>query len=154
MYRNGVLFMRTFDINDTERIVELVRKRKSDAYVMPLYIKIYNERIDIRDIDEIDNYTPSSLKIGFGAVTGLFNKTNFPIKLSNSFDFVSRFTHYDDKMNTDYQYFVFESSDPYSNIDHDIFEQMSYYYWIFRNYLEDRMKSIRAKRIKDAMENN
>ena len=146
--------MRTFNIEDRDRIVELIKRRKDNAYVMPLYIKLYNDRIDIRDIDEIDNFIPSAMKIGFGSVNGLFNKTNFPIKYSNNFEFVSRFTHYDDKMNTDYQYFVFESSDPYSNIDHDIFEQMSYYYWTIREYLENRMISIRAKRIKDAMEDS
>ena len=141
-----------FDINDNARIYELIRNRKEGAFVMPLYIKIYNSIYDIRDIDEIDNYVPSALKIGFGSIYGFFNKTQFPIKYIDSFDIVKQFTIFDDRINNDMNCYVFESSDPYSNINHDIFEQISYYYWLFRDYLDNRMKDIRAERIRKAME--
>lgn len=146
--------LREFNIDDNDRIYELINLRKKDAYVMPLYIKIYNSIYDIRDIDSIDNFNPSAMKLGYGSIYGLFNKTQFPIKYIDSFDIVKQFTVFDERINIDMKCYVFESSDPYSNINHPIFEQMSYYYWLFRDYLDNRMKEIRAKRIKELMENN
>lgn len=147
--------MKKFFIDDEQRIAELIRRRKSDAYVMPLYVKIYNDLIDITELDSIDNYSPSAMKVGFGSRYGLFDdKPQFPIDHIYEFDIVRKFTLFDGRINNDVQYYVFESSDPYGNINHPIFEQMSYYYWEIRDYLEDRMKIIRAKRIKEAMDLN
>ena len=42
-----------FNIDDQDRIAELIDNRKSDAFIMPLYIKVYNDIYDIRDIDKI-----------------------------------------------------------------------------------------------------
>ena len=145
------MFIREFDMSDDDRIVELIKKRKDGAFVMPLYIRIYNNRYDIRDIDLIDNFIPSAMRIGFGGMYGVLNKTQFPIKYINQFDIVRKFNHFDEVLNNDVQYFVFESSDPYWNIDHDIFEQIDYYYWMIREYLEERMKEIRRKRIEESM---
>lgn len=144
--------MRMFDIDDNDRIMELINKRKDGAYVMPLYIKLYNNRIDIRDIDEIDNFIPSAFKIGFGAKYGVMNKAQFPINYIMNFDIIKKFNHFDEKINNDVQCFVFESSEPYSNINHDIFEQMNYYYWIIRDYLENRMKKINEVKRKKLLE--
>ena len=146
--------LRVFDMDDNDRIVELIGKRKREAYVIPLYIRIYNNRYDLRDIDEIDNFIPSAMRIGFGAMYGVLNKTQFPIKYIDQFDIVKKFNQFDERFNVDYQYFVFESSDPYWNINHDIFEQVDYYYWMIRNYLEERMKIIRKKRIEESMKEN
>ena len=146
--------IREFDIDDNKRIVELIGNRKEGAYVIPLYIRIYNKRIDLRDIDEIDNFIPSAMRIGFGGLYGVLNKTQFPIKYIDQFDIVRKFTNFDEKINVDYQYFVFESSDPYWNIDHEIFDQVDYYYWMIRMYLEERMKMIRKKRIEETLKEN
>ena len=149
--------MRKFDIDDNARIMELIHKRKDGAYVMPLYIKMYSDLIDIRDIDEIDNFIPSAMRIGFGSMYGVLNKTQFPIKYIDQFDIVKKFTMFDDKLNNDVQCFVFESSDPWWNIDHCIFEQIDYYYWMIRGYLEERMKIIRKQKsemLRDMIKND
>lgn len=141
------------EYNNSEQIIaRLIKNRKDDAYVMPLYIKIYNDIIDIRNIDSIENFTPSSLKVGFGAVCGCFVNNQFPIKYIDNFDIVRTFSLFDPVMNTDYQYYIFESSDPYGNIDHPIFEQIGYYYWMIREKLEDNQKRIRLEKIRKAME--
>ena len=139
--------IRKFDIEDDNRIVELIKKRKVGAYTIPLYIRIYNDLIDIRDIDKINNFIPSAMKVGFGSMYGVLNRTQFPIKYIDHFDIIRKFNYFDEVINNDIQCFVFESSDPYSNIDHDIFEQIDYYYWLIRNYLEERMKIIRKQRM-------
>lgn len=137
--------IREFDIMNNDRILELINKRKEGAYVIPLYIRIYNKLIDLRDIDKIDNFIPSAMKVGFGGMYGILNRTQFPIKYIDNFDIVRKFNMFDTRINNDVQCFVFESSDPYWNIDHDIFEQIDYYYWMIRMYLEERMKMLKIK---------
>ena len=146
--------MREFDINDNQLIHDLVSLRAEGAYVMPLYIEIYNDIVDIRNIDSITNFTPSSLKIGFGSVCGVFQKNQFPLKYIDHFDIISTFSMFDSVINNDLRYYVFESSDPYGNIEHPIFEQMSYYYWTIRERLEENQKKVRLEKIRKSMEEN
>lgn len=145
--------MKKFYIEDHNRIADLIERRKEDAVVMPLYVRIYNELVDLRSLDEIDNYAPSAMKVGFGARYGLFDpKPQFPLEHLYDVEVVDKFTLFNSEINNDIQYYVFESSDPYGNINHPMFEQMAYYYWMIRDYLEDRMKIIRANKIKEMME--
>ena len=49
--------MRNFILDNTneDNIIELISRKKQGAYVMPLYAKMYHDRIDLRDINEIIN---------------------------------------------------------------------------------------------------
>ena len=146
--------MREFDINNDERISEIISVKLDNAYCIPLYVKMYNKLIDLRDIDEIDNFIPSGFKVGFGVRRSIFDKCSFPIKYLNHFDILRRFRKFNEKINNDEEFFVFESSEPYEDINHDMFKQIDYYYWMIRKYLEDNMRKIREdnmKRIKEEL---
>lgn len=145
-----------FNIDDHARIAELINNRKEDAFVMPLYLKVYNTIYDIRDIKEIKSFSPSGFKIGFGACNSLFSKNNFPTQYIYNFGNVNVFTEYNEKYNSDNRYIVFESSsidDESKLAEHPIFEQINYYYELFKNYLLEISDSYRKEIIEEKLNN-
>lgn len=148
--------MRNFILDNTneDNIIELIGRRKEGAYVMPLYAKMYHDRIDLRDIDEITNFNPSGFKLGFGAVYALFEKPRFPIQHINLFDVVYQFKKFDEEMNIAKQYYVIESSNmTVFDLEHPIFEQINYYYDMFSEHLS-KQQAIRRKKLIDEMMNS
>ena len=142
-----------FNINDNDKIRLLTNNRKEGAYVMPLYIKIYNSRYDSRDLDTTENYTPSALKIGYGAIYGMFCKQQFPIKGVDAFHIIKQFLHTDYEKNIDIRYIVFEESTMDEEmLKHPIIDQINYYYSTINEYLMEKTKVLRDKRIRQFLD--
>lgn len=142
--------MYTFDLSDHDRIANLIDNRLPDAFVMPLYIRIYNTKYDIRDINNITDFNPVGFKIGFGAFNSLFSKTSFPSQFIFDFDDVNSFNIFKEDINTNVRYITFESTDV-DRTDHPIFEQINYYFNLFKDYLTNKHESYRKSLIEETM---
>jgi hypothetical protein len=95
------------------------------------------------------------LKIGYGAVYGLFEKCPFPIQCIDVFDIIYQFKLWDDEKQVTKQYYVFESS-YIMETDHPAFklpiiQQMNYYYDMFSEYLTKQHAIHRKKMLDDMM---
>jgi hypothetical protein len=98
-----------FDINNKEALRKAINNRNENSFVIPLYILSDNHRYAIWEINEIQNFSVNTFKIGFGSSIGLKVKT--PMLSQYLFDFntilIDKYFDYDD--NVEYTYFVFES---------------------------------------------
>lgn len=148
--------MWNFDIDDQNRIAELIDKRKPDAYIMPLYIKVYNDIYDIRDIDKITGFSPSGFKLGFGGSNGLFSSTNFPSQFIFTFSNVNTFSRFNEEYNCNTRYIIFESMevDEEQEKEHPLFEQINYYYKMIRDYLLESTEKYRKARIEENLKDD
>ena len=57
---------------------ELIKRyaslRNKDAHVMPMYVSLYNERYGLNELNDITDYSPHSLKVGFVSVISPIEK--------------------------------------------------------------------------------
>ena len=146
--------MRNFII-DTEHeddIRTLITRRKDGAFVMPLYIRMYNDRIDLRDYKEINNFNLSGYKMGFGAMNGLLIRQAFPMNMIDHFDIVHQFTKYDYDKNISVGYYVFETSAVDEELTkHPMMHQINYYYDLFGEALYNQQQEHRKKLLEEML---
>jgi hypothetical protein len=86
-----------FDVNNKDIIVKLIMT-KDDDIVIPLYVKIYNMRYSILELNDITDFDASSFKVGFGTSTSFLLKNSFPDKNIFDFDNISTFIEFDEKL--------------------------------------------------------
>jgi len=128
-----------FDFDNHEMIANMIAKRKEDAFVIPLYVNHYRNRIDIREIGSIKNFNSQSCTLGFGTVCGLFQRNPFPMSYALDFDIHTSFdlpyTRVDGVMT---KYIIFESAQidegRFQNY-HPMFDQINYYCNMIRDKL-------------------
>jgi len=165
-----------FDMENHELIAKFINERKPESYVAPLYIKMYNERYDLCEITQIDNFTPSGCKIGFGAHFSLIDKYSFPDNMLRAFEPVEAFTTFDEERNLSDRYIIIETGIVDLSIDSEtgtfadkqsdgtvveitqrvvynkaVLEQMEYYQNMLLDFLSKQQEEIRKKRLAAAM---
>lgn len=136
-----------FDINDKEKVIKLIEKTKKDgAYVVPLYVKIYN---DIYGLDELDTmiqergFNPASFRVGFGAKVSLFDNCSFPKEMMFEFDCEIAYSQHNDELDVDERYLVLEigkeSADAYEgSVRSTLLSQIHYYQDTLHDYLSKK----------------
>ena len=137
-----------FNIDDTGYIKRLIDQIESDEFVIPLYVKIYNDTYSILELDKIDlimTYDPYVIKVGFGTRACPLIKNSFPMKHVHAyeFDIVKTFIEFDDHLNTDIRYFVFESRSV--NGDSVLHDNINHYFSIISDYIEKRCDVLRRE---------
>lgn len=146
-----------FDFDNQDRIQLLIQRRKEDAYITPLYVKIFDRYYSMNQLSEITDFNLSAYKIGFGADYSLFDKHSFPIQLIDQFDCVKTFEVHDEDTDVATRYYVLETF--YSrdgeyihkegyNVIHN---QIQYYSNMLTDYLIQQYESIRKKRLEELM---
>lgn len=130
-----------------------VIRRKGRYYVIPLYVNICGKNYGILEIPDLTlmNVTQSAFKVGFGALnhSGMLNKTTPSLneeerKLLQYFSNVKMFTVFEEDINIDVQYIMFEGdADTAESIANDIgihpfLGEIAFYY----NALFDKVHNI------------
>ena len=144
------------DIKNHDRIMELVDGRLKSSYVEPLYVKIYNNIYGLDELDVIDDFNPSSFKVGFGSSLGLFIRKPIDMRCLISLDVINKFKMYKEELQCEHVYYVFETgqliqNDPSHETFKEFFEQIDYYYWLLRDHIEERYSIIKKKRMEELL---
>jgi hypothetical protein len=130
-----------FDIDNHEQIQLYVSKRKEGAIVIPMYVSQYGKRYELTELDQIHDYCPGTLRIGFGSCDSVLEKNPFPMKSIYEVDVISVFTQHDDIKNVDVKYIVFETTG--LSGDGPLYEQIDVYVRMLNEYIEKSVKSYR-----------
>lgn len=134
-----------FNPEDRESIVNMIHSKRNDAYVVPMYVKIYNNTYLLSEMDQIQNFNPAGFKVGFGASISALDATSFPSQFLCDFEYVSVFSEYDSEIETNVKYFVFETRAIESDNKHPMHEQMAYYFNLLKDHLTVQQNEIRRK---------
>ena len=129
-----------FDLTERDYIKAVIDSREEDKYVIPLYVKIYNNTYSLLELDKIEEYDERSFKVGFGSSTKLLMKNSFLDRYRYELEFIDKFEHYDYEENKGVSYIIFESGgvDYYTSNMH---KQINSYI----DALNERIKSICEK---------
>lgn len=141
-----------FDINDKELIKRIIDKRNDDEYVIPLYVKIYNNTYSLLELDSITDYNPSSFKVGFGSSSSIFTKNSFITEYSFDFDIVNVFGIFSPSLNLNVLYNVFEST--YVEECSDMHKQINYYVGLLEDRISKQVDIIKKELIRKQMDEN
>jgi len=145
-----------FDINDHETIMKLIHTKKSDAYLVPLYVKINKDTFSLTELNSVKTFS-SSFRVGFGAIVSIFDRYSYPEICMFNHDCVTAFSEYNEDKQVDEKYIVIESG--YIDINDDdktqvkqVKEQINYYYEMLYQYINERYQKYRKKLIQDMMD--
>lgn len=144
---------------DRDDIIQKINAKLPNAYLVPMYVRNYNDTYQLEEMDEITNFNPVGFHVGFGVKISMFEKKKFPAKLFETFECVTAFTQHSDEVNTDVKYYVFETGDPglithkvNDPIESEIFSQMSYYFIMLKDHLMKRYEELRQARLRELFE--
>ena len=141
-----------FNLKDNkEAIVKLIDSRENDEFVIPVYVRIYNNRYFLHELDQIKEYNPTSFKIGFGSSSSLFVKNSFPNQLILNYEEPVAFTKCDENTGVATRYVLFEANDTVPD-DSEINKQIIFYAEKIREYLEEMAKKRREELLKEQIE--
>lgn len=143
-----------FDITNKELIMKLV-SMKDDDIVIPLYVRTDIDRYSILELDDIISYSPSSFKVGFGTVSGLFVKNGFDNRRAFDFDVINVFNHYNEETMSESKYTIFESGYITDGEINDTLNfQINFYIDILEEYVRKHVDEVRRELIRKQMEEN
>lgn len=148
-----------FDLNNKERIMELIDDKPVTNVIEPLYIRNGNQLYGFDEIDTIDDFNPSMFKVGFGTSIGLFVKSPIPKNRLQELDIVNSFKQYKEDIQCERLYYVFEHSimignDPAYDMDKDFYGVLYHYIDQVYGYLHDHTMEIRKQRIASLLNND
>ena len=140
-----------FNVEDKEMIMSIIDNRKSDELVIPLYVKVGNQRYSLLEIEDIPDCSPSIFKVGFGSSNSVFNRLKFPNNQLMYFSESRLFNHYDEDKQIMIQYIMFESSE----VEDDrsvLNDNINKYYNILLDYVMSCVFKNKKERIKKTIE--
>lgn len=140
-----------FNVEDKEMIMSIINNRKSDELVIPLYVKVGNQRYSLLEIEDIPDCSPSIFKVGFGSSNSVFNRLKFPNNQLMYFSESRLFNHYDEDKQIMIQYIMFESSE----VEDDrsvLNDNINKYYNILLDYVMSCVSKNKKERIKKTIE--
>ena len=131
--------------------MSIINNRKSDELVIPLYVKVGNQRYSLLEIEDIPDCSPSIFKVGFGSSNSVFNRLKFPNNQLMYFSESRLFNHYDEDKQIMIQYIMFESSE----VEDDrsvLNDNINKYYNILLEYVMSCVSKNKKERIKKTIE--
>lgn len=135
-----------FDIEDKERIKKYIDNRKENAIITPLYINHYGKLYNLNEVDQIHDYCPGALKIGFGGCYSLLEKKPFPMKAVYMVDVASVFDMHDEVKNIETRYIVFETTGlEGTGVPEELYEQVHFYLKMLNDYVSKAVKEYKKK---------
>lgn len=120
------------NLTDHEFIKSLVDDRKDKEILVPLYVKVYNNKYSLLDIKNVDKkISINQFKIGFGTSKGSIPKPNdFPVSQLIKFNCEETFKDIDDETGIETNYFIIEEGLRDPEDDDKVIEEINY--WIER----------------------
>lgn len=145
-----------FDIKDKESIQKLIDSRDSSHVLIPLYVRINKETYPILKMDEVNTFTHSSFKIGYGTSSSMFIPNSFDQSRLMDFDAVDAFSVYNDESGINVRYNIFETGrwDDTEEEQSALSEDINLYYGILSQYVDNVVQEKRRKLIQEEMESN
>lgn len=152
-----------FDLENHELIMKLINLKKPGEYLMPLYVRIYNDRYTLPELKDIRNFNPSAFKIGYGARVSMFDKCSFPKTMMFTLEPVTAFSNFNIDKNTDEKFLVFEfgmidksvmlpdQKNQSYQIIYTVLSQAESYQTILLEYLSKQQETIRRQLIQEMM---
>ena len=141
---------------DYDAVMQMINAKRSDAYLVPVYVRHYNDTFLLEELRTITGFDPA-FHVGFGIKISMFEKKQFPIALFEHFPCITTFTRHDETINTDVKYFVFETGSPEQFPDAvkkkypELFEQMTYYFNMLKEYLQGQYEAARKRKLAEMM---
>lgn len=139
-----------FDKDNKEQIMKMMSAKHKDAYIVPMYIVIQNKSYLLSELNQLESYNTSGMKMGFGAVNNLFDKKSLPNKYVGEFEVSTVFTNFDEDKNTMIRYMVFETgaTDNENDVD-EIHHQINMYYDQLKDYINQLYSEYRQRLMND-----
>lgn len=141
-----------FDINaNQDYIVKVIQSRNKTQYIIPIYVKVYNDTFSMLQLGDMRDFNPSAFKVGFGAVSSLFDKKSFPTQYAFDVDIKASFNVHDEITGENTRYMVFESSD----VDPEISEfhnEIHQYYGMLNDYVRDMVSVYKKEMLRKMIE--
>jgi len=123
-----------------EYIKNIVSMRDNGEIVIPLYIQIYGQKYSLLELDTIKKrFSRSVFKIGFATADAFFMNNSFPVNRINEFNLINSFTEYDESMNRNIRYTVFESGDVDVKDNDKLGEEIHMYFDLLFNNVKERV---------------
>lgn len=144
--------------DDQDAIVRMINAKRNDAYLVPVYIRSYNDTFLLDELDQVVNLDQSGMHVGFGIKFSMFEKKQFPIELFEHFPCVTAFTRHDESINTDVKYFIFETGDPEKDSSdikdkyQELYMQLTYYFNMLKDHLVQQHEENRKRKVAELME--
>ena len=127
---------------DKEYIKNIVGMRDDDEIVIPLYIQIYGKKYSLLELDTIKKrFSSSAFKVGYATADALFMDNSFPVNRIGEFDLINTFTEYDESMERQIRYTVFESGDVDVKEDDKLGEEIHMYFDCLFNNVRERVNT-------------
>lgn len=122
-----------YDNNLTDHeIIKTLIDNRGDKVLVPLYVKIYNDKYSLLDIMNVDKkISLNQFKIGFGSSKGSIPKYNdFPVSDLIKFNCEETFKDVDEDTGVENNYFVIEEGYYESDDENKVIEEINY--WVKR----------------------
>ena len=135
-----------FDTSDKDLIIKLINQRGENV-VFPLYVKIYNNTYSLLELDEITSCSRFSFKVGFGSENSpLDYRQKVPYEKILGYENKTIFTEYDEEVQIDRRYIVFETR----NVEDDgtvVNDEINYYYDMLFEYVMTHVEQLKQLNI-------
>ena len=141
-----------FDMENEEALVRLINNREDNSYVIPLYVHINNQRYNLWELKDIDSFSRSTIKIGFGSSRGLMVHSQFPSECVFEFEMEFTTRKYDYEKDVEIFYYVFESGFlSEEELKDDIHKQIQIYVEQLSECIDKIVQEKRKQRIRDML---
>lgn len=141
-----------FNLEENKQaIMKLIDSRENNEIVIPVYIRLYNNKYFLHELDQIKMFNPAAFKVGFGSSNGMFIKNSFPNQLLLNYDETQVFMDVDADTGVAVRYVLFESNDKNDGTT-AVDSQIIFYSEKIRAYLEKQCEEYRRQLIQSQME--
>ena len=167
-----------YDKNNKAEIARLINAKKADAFVMPIYVQIYQDQYLISELQSIKQFNPAGFRVGFGAKRSIFDKFSFPECMGRYYTMDDIFVLQNEEKHVDEMYMTFSVSGPDTHIeigdeevidrefndrkveefkntpvkmDQRVIEQVLYYYNMLKDFLQKQYQENRRKLIEEEL---
>lgn len=141
-----------FNLEENKQsIMKLIDSRDNDEIIIPVYVRLYNNRYLLHELDQIKIFNPAAFKVGFGSSSGMFIKNSFPNQLLLSYDETQVFMDVDEDTGVSVRYILFESNDK-NDGSTTVDSQIIFYAEKIREYLEKQCEEYKRQLIQSQME--
>lgn len=139
-----------FNIEDKETVMSLINARNTSDVIVPVYLRVGNNRFFITEVKDIGDCSPSIFKVGFGSSDSVFIRNKFPKNRLIEFTNSQIFNHFDDDKQCATDYFVFESSGIEGN--DSLTNEINKWYDILLDYVMKHVEITKKERIRKTIE--
>lgn len=99
-----------FDLNNLDLITNIIDSRDPRSYIIPIYVKIYNNKMTFDEIPDIQIFNPAAFRVGFGTSNSIFINNSLSSALIVKLNGIKAFNQYKSDSSSYTKYFIFEDA--------------------------------------------